>query len=104
MNSGVIAQENELPLLTIAARRRVAGEHLATDPNQHQGDRADAEFRRRCMNCGASLAAFTVTAACPAAAVSSELGAMTRTPIAPVRTFNAAVFIKDGDTALKRVS
>jgi hypothetical protein len=56
------------------------------------------------MNCRASLAALTVTAACETAAVSSQVRAMIETPSALAKALNAAMLIRDDDTALKYAS
>ena len=80
------------------------------DGNQPEGDGtrfaapAKIQFNRQQLMFSASLAAMALSVSCTTAPVSSEDKAMTRTPIDVVKAFNAAMAIKDYDTALKYVS
>lgn len=64
----------------------------------------EARRNRRQFVLGASLVMIGATASCTTAADHNKEKAMTKTPIEVVKAFNAAMEVKDDDTALKYVS
>ena len=68
------------------------------------GNYVEARRNRRQFVLGASLIMVGATASCTTAAQANKEKAMTKTPIEIVKAFNAAMEVKDYDTALKYVS
>jgi len=82
---------------------RIEGAHRAKDATRTAAWPVSLFNRRQLM---ASVAAITVgsSSACASVPSYSKEKAMTRTPIEVVKAFNAAMAIKDYDTALRYVS